>query len=179
MILSLAYYGSKWLRTRADPVTVFDDKLKELIDDMIETMHVHRGIGLAATQVKLNKRIFITFVPRETEEEDEELVPQEPKVYINPKILSFSDEFIEWEEACLSLPGLSAFVPRPQSIDIEAYDQNGALFKETLTDFYACNFLHENDHLNGVLYIDRLANKDKERLKKPLHDLKEKYKKRH
>ena len=100
------------------------------------------------------------------------------QIYVNPEILSYSDEFLEWNEACLSIPGVDGYVPRPQKIYIRAYDANGNSFEEMLTDFHACNFLHENDHLNGVLFIDRISPMDRTRFQSTLTKLKKKHKKR-
>ena len=148
----LVRYGSKILREKCEPVGEIDDHIKELVADMIETMDASRGIGLAAPQIgeKLN-----LFVLRDLLDDGETLSP-EAKVYINPTLSSPSKQIVSEKEGCLSIPGIKEEVRRPHSIVIEATDINGNKFTEELSGFNARVRMHENDHINGVLFIDRL-----------------------
>lgn len=173
MKLDLEYYGSEWLRLKADEVKEFTPEIEQLIDDMIETMEAHRGVGLAATQVGKNARIFITKCPHETERG--EWLEGKVKVYVNPKIVERSEEFCCYDDGCLSIPNFYHPTERPHTIKVEALDREGKPFTETLERFYAFNFCHEMDHLNGVLFIDRLDKKTKNKIKPMLQKIKKKY----
>ncbi len=135
---------------------------------MIKTMAVKNGVGIAAPQVGHALRIFIACDYIETKEGESEL--SEPKVYINPRILSKSEKTCIEIEGCLSIPGIREEVERPISIVMEARDLQGNLFTEELTEYSARIRMHENDHLNGVLFIDRIL---PSRRKKIAHFLKQ------
>lgn len=173
MQLPLAYYGNPILRKKCNPVEKIDDEIKKLVADMIETMLAYNGIGLAAPQVNQSVSIFITRVP--IEQEDGSWVDGEIKVYINPKILAYSEEVQTHSEGCLSIPKLYVHVTRPYSIEVEAMDLDGNLFQSTLSGFAATNFMHENDHLNGVLTIDRVERSQKNKLEPLLREIKKKH----
>lgn len=137
------------LRKISKPVDKFDDKLKLLIEDMIETMKKADGAGLSAVQVGILKRVFVVA----TEEGVQE--------FINPEILETSGECPILEEGCLSVPGRYGRVIRPNKVVIRAYDKNGKQFTKTYTGFEAKAMAHENDHLDGKLYIDIEIKKEK------------------
>ncbi|MBS4168542.1 peptide deformylase [Parachlamydia sp. AcF125] len=173
MLLPLAYYGNPVLRKKATQIEKIDDSIRQLAADMIETMHATNGIGLAATQIAQLLSIFVTCVP--IAQEDGSWIEGKDRVFINPKILTYSQEFHVFSEGCLSIPKLFANVARPERIKIQAMDLEGHTFEETMTGYEATNFMHENDHLNGVLFIDRLERKERKKIEPILQQIKKKY----
>jgi peptide deformylase len=173
MKLPLAYYANPILRRKADPVEKVDDELRAFIRDMEETMLDLRGLGLAAPQVKRSIRLFMTNIP--VKDENGEMHPTITRVFINPKILSVSEESWIANEGCLSIPKVYGEVIRPKSVTIEAMDQNGIHFTETFTGWEAKAIFHENDHINGVLFIDRVDKKHRRDLEKELLIIKNKF----
>lgn len=135
------------LRTVAKPVEQFDSELAQLVDDMIETMYEARGIGLAATQVNIHKRLLVLDV---SEAQDS------PREYVNPQILE-KEGTETCEEGCLSVPGIYADVSRAETVRIAAYDRDGKPFEETLDGMHAVCLQHELDHLEGKLFVDYLS----------------------
>lgn len=135
------------LRTVAKPVETFDGELVNLVDDMIETMYEAHGIGLAATQVNVHKRLLVLDV---SEAQDT------PREYINPRILD-TEGNETCEEGCLSVPGIYADVSRAETVRIEAFDRHGNAFEETLDGMHAVCIQHEIDHLEGKLFVDYLS----------------------
>jgi len=135
------------LRTVAKPVTAFDDDLGRLIDDMTATMYSAQGIGLAATQVNIHKRLLVLDV---SEGQDQ------PRVYINPEIIA-SEGNETCEEGCLSVPGIYAEVSRAETVHISAQNRDGSTFEEQLDGMHAVCLQHEIDHLDGKLFIDYLS----------------------
>ncbi len=155
MILPLVYYGSRILRGRALPVEEITEEIHVLVRDMIETMDHAHGIGLAAPQVGRSLRLFVlrNYIEGDV---NERFKLSDPQVYINPKI-TILDVHEELDtEGCLSIPGIRGQVPRPIKIRIEALDLEGNVFSEEINGYNARVRLHENDHLNGVLFIDRM-----------------------
>lgn len=145
--LEILEFPDDRLRTVAKPVEAFDEKLKQFIDDMIETMYDAEGIGLAATQVNVHRRLLVLDV---SEDQDT------PRVYINPEILETEgDETCE--EGCLSVPGIYAEVSRAEKLRVKASDRNGKPFEEHLDGMHAVCLQHEIDHLNGKLFVDYLS----------------------
>ncbi len=144
-ILKIQKYGSPILREKALPVEKIDEEIKELVENMIETMYAERGAGLAAPQVGISKRIIVI----DTEE-------QGPIVLINPVIKKKSGESKE-EEGCLSIPGIYSNVDRSLSITVEAIDLNEKKICISEEGYLAIVLQHEIDHLNGYLFIDRLS----------------------
>ena len=130
------------LRKTSKPVTEFDDRLNVLITDMIDTMKRADGAGLSAVQVGVLKRVFVVSTEAGVQE------------FINPEILETSGECPILEEGCLSVPGRYGKVMRPNVVVIKAQDKTGKEFVKTYKGFEAKAMAHENDHLNGVLYID-------------------------
>ncbi len=141
------------LRKKSAPVEKFDENLSAFIDTMIESMKEDNGIGLAAPQVGENKRIFVCSVDK-----------NEPLVFINPEIIETSMETSIYEEGCLSLPGMYAHVERPERVKIQAWNRRGRPFKLDADDLLATCIQHELDHLNGVLFVDHLPEKKREKI---------------
>ncbi len=173
MILELAYYGNPILRKKCLPVDEINDGIRKLVEDMLETMIEHNGIGLAASQVKRDLRIFITAVPKELP--DGKWEKGELLVFINPEIISVSEEKELKQEGCLSIPKVYGDVLRPKSIVIRAQDINGNIFEEKFSGLQARCCLHENDHLNGVLYFDRIKGSKRKHLDPLLKKVKKQY----
>jgi peptide deformylase len=162
MKLKLAHYSDPILRKKVERVNFIDDDLRRLVDDMIETMHALNGIGLAAPQVFRSIALFITNVPKQLP--NGKWVPGQPRVFLNPQIVEVSEEMQTISEGCLSIPNLYMNVTRPKEIKIQATDINGHPIEETLSDFEATNFLHEYDHLNGILIIDYYSPEERKSL---------------
>ena len=154
--LPILEYPDPRLRIRAERVTVVDDDVKRLVEDMFETMYTAPGIGLAATQVDVHKRIIVIDV---SEARDE------PYCFINPEILS-ADGRETYEEGCLSVPGLYEYVERAERIKVRALDRNGEPFELDAEGLLAQCIQHEMDHLEGRLFVDYLSPLKRERLKK-------------
>ena len=133
------------LRKKSREVEIIDDKIQTLIDDMIETMYKYNGVGLSAVQVGVLKRVVVIDI------EDGEGA----RVFINPKIISTKGEH-EVEEGCLSFPNEYAKVVRPKELTVEALDRDGKKFKLKAKDLLAQAVAHEVDHLDGIIFIDRM-----------------------
>jgi peptide deformylase len=146
------------LRTRAEPVTRFDAALGTLIDDMLETMYAAPGIGLAATQVDVHKRLIVIDVSEEH---------NEPLVLINHEIFAREGE-AQTEEGCLSVPGIFDDVKRSAKVRVRAQDRNGDSFERDYEDVLAVCIQHEMDHLEGRLFVDYLSDLKRERIRKKL-----------
>ena len=151
-------YPDPRLRTRAQPVTRFDAELKQLVDDMFETMYAAPGIGLAATQVDVHKRVIVIDVSKDRDQ---------PQVFINPEILSREGEESS-EEGCLSVPDNFADVKRAAKVRVRAHDRNGEVFERDYDDVLAVCVQHEMDHLEGKLFVDYLSDLKRERIRKKL-----------
>lgn len=157
------------LRTISTPVEAIDDDLQRLIDDMFETMYDAPGIGLAAIQVGVPKRILV--MDLQEPESDEEGAPpvKKPMVFINPEILKESDEQSVYNEGCLSVPDQFAEVERPAVIRASWMDRDGRIHEEQLEGLLATCLQHEMDHLEGVLFIDHLSRLKRDMLLKKLN----------
>ncbi len=158
-ILQILEFPDPRLRKIAEPVTVFDAKLEVLIEDMIETMYEAQGIGLAATQVNVHKRLLVIDV---SENRDS------PLVFINPDFEIIDSELSEYDEGCLSVPGFYETVARPSSVKIEAQALNGENFELTAEGLLATCIQHEIDHLNGKLFVDYLSTLKRQRIRSKL-----------
>ncbi|KQN27154.1 peptide deformylase [Sphingomonas sp. Leaf34] len=143
------------LRLVAEPVDTVDDSIRTLVADMIETMYDFNGIGLAATQVGVQKRVLVIDLQEEKDEEDKSI--KAPKAYINAEILSVSDEMSTYNEGCLSIPEQYAEVARPSRCVVKWLDETGAAFEEELDGLLSTCMQHEIDHLDGVLFIDHIS----------------------
>jgi peptide deformylase len=154
------------LRQISRPVEQVDDELRKLIDDMFDTMYAAPGIGLAAVQVGVPKRLLVIDL-QEPEEEDGEPV-RDPRVFINPEILETSGTTKPYQEGCLSVPDQYAEVLRPERIRARWLDRDGAVHEEWLDGLLAICLQHEIDHLNGILFIDHLSRLKREMILKKL-----------
>ena len=170
---SLRYYGDPILRKHCKPITVITDEIRQLIQSMIAIMDQHDGIGLAAPQVGYDIRLFV--LRNYIELENDKWKLSEPRVYINPKLSFPKKTRVTEEEGCLSIPRLRHKVTRPDFVIIEALDLKGNLFTEELDGYNARVRMHENDHLNGVLFIDHLNAKTRKKIKPLLKEIQKKY----
>lgn len=168
-LLPLAYYGDPILRRKADPVGDITPDILKLVDEMVETMDAANGIGLAAPQVHHSIRLFIIRTPVESEEGKVEF--GEIKALINPELSMPSQETWKESEGCLSIPGIRSSVERPLEITVEYTTLEGKRVKEHLKGWAARVVMHENDHINGVLFIDRISEEEKLKLKPELQKL--------
>lgn len=173
MLLKICYYNNPILRKKCKPVPKITDEIKRLVQDMIETMDASNGIGLAAPQVGRDLAIFVMREDNYTD--DGELILGDVKVFINPKLSNPSSQKNTHSEGCLSLPGLHIDIDRPNSIYVEAIDLEGNAISQEFTDYTARVIMHENDHLNGVLFIDRISKNMKKKIEPALRAIKEKY----
>jgi len=156
--LTILEFPDPRLTTVASDVEVFDEALKRLVQDMTETMYSAKGIGLAATQVNVHKRLLVLDV---SENQDQ------PRVYINPHILNSEGEQ-DHEEGCLSVPGIYANVSRAETITVKAQNLDGVSFEERLEGLHAVCVQHEMDHLIGRLFVDYLSPLKRNMVKKKL-----------
>jgi len=154
--LPILEYPDPRLRIRAEPVTEFDTELKTLVADLFETMYAAPGIGLAATQVDVHKRVLVC---------DVGVDDRQPHCLINPEIVSAEGK-TNAEEGCLSVPEYYDFVDRAAVIKVRAYDPDGKRFELTAEGMLAVCIQHEMDHLEGKLFVDYLSELKRERLKK-------------
>ncbi|PZU60919.1 MAG: peptide deformylase [Sphingobium sp.] len=154
------------LRTISTPVESIDDDLQRLIDDMFDTMYDAPGIGLAAIQVGVPKRLLVIDLQEPEEEEGEPV--KKPMVFINPRILEGSDDLSVYNEGCLSVPEQYAEVERPARIRANWMDRDGRIREEELTGLLATCLQHEMDHLEGILFIDHLSRLKRDMLLKKL-----------
>ena len=143
------------LRQTSKPVETFDDELKTLVADMFETMYDAPGIGLAAVQVGVPIRLLVIDLQEPAEEGGDPV--KDPRVFINPEILSHSDHEVPYTEGCLSVPEQYAEVMRPDKIRARWKDVEGKPYEEEIDGLLAVCLQHEMDHLNGVLFIDHLS----------------------
>ena len=154
------------LRQISSPVEKVDDELRALIKDMFETMYAAPGIGLAAIQVGVPKRVLVIDL-QEPEEEGGEPI-RDPRVFINPEILTSSDQEVPYTEGCLSVPDQYAEVERPDRIRARWLDEQGKSHEEDIDGLLAVCLQHEMDHLEGVLFIDHLSRLKREMVLKKL-----------
>lgn len=138
------------LKQVSQPVEAVDDELRALMDDMLETMYAAPGIGLAAVQIGVPKRVIVMDLSREGEE-------KAPQYFVNPEILWKSDETAPYEEGCLSVPEIYDEVERPARVKLRYLNYQGEQVEEDAEGLYAVCIQHEMDHLEGVLFIDYLS----------------------
>lgn len=153
-MLDIYKLGDSVLREKCEKITVFDSSLRMLEDAMYETMAEAEGVGLAGPQVGVTKRIFVIEIPSEGIKQ----------TFINPQIIETSVETVTSPEGCLSLPGLEHEVTRNASVTVCAQDVNGKPFTIKTSGLFARAIQHENDHLNGILYIDHLDDSEKQHM---------------
>jgi peptide deformylase len=140
------------LRRKAHPVTRFDTDLQSLVDDMVETMRVAPGVGLAAPQVGIPSRVIVVEYPEDEEQED---APKKLFIVVNPEIKETSAETELGIEGCLSIPGLNGEVERALAVTVKGQTRHGQAFKIKAKGWLARIFQHEVDHINGVVFTDR------------------------
>lgn len=160
--MELQIYGAKILRTvttALEPEEINDD-LRKILDDMVKTMRLANGVGLASTQVGIDRRYFVM--------EIDETV----KKCINPEILEILDKNVSVDEGCLSIPGIFKKVSRPDKIKVKYLNEYGEEIIEEMQGLWAKAFQHETDHINGMMYIDRLTPVNKNLIKKKLEIIK-------
>lgn len=173
MILPIYVYGHDALRQETDPVQDNTEDLQSLIDDMIETMRNAAGIGLAAPQVGRSERLFVidlTPMADEMAEAGEPLPPQ-PMVFINPEIVEESDETVDLEEGCLSIPEVREAVTRPERVRLCYRDRNFEKQEIEAGHMLARVLQHERDHLDGILFTDYLSSFRKRLLRRSLRKM--------
>jgi peptide deformylase len=168
MELRLRYYGDPILRRRMPDVEAFDDSLREEAEAMIEAMVRESGVGLAAPQVGLEKRLLVALQMVDPDDND-----AEPIVMVNPEVLSRSKESWVFEEGCLSIPGIRGDVGRPEQIEVRYRDLDGTEHVIAAEGMYARVLQHEIDHIDGRLFIDYLSLAQKALLKPRLKKLAE------
>jgi peptide deformylase len=157
-LLPILEFPDPRLRTKASPVTQFGPALRQLADDMLATMYAAPGIGLAATQVNVHKRLLVMDVSAES---------NEPLVFVNPEILA-REGVATMEEGCLSVPGVFDEIERAAKIRLRAQDTDGSSFERDYEGVVAVCVQHEMDHLEGRLFVDYLSDLKRERIRKKL-----------
>ena len=157
--LKILEFPNPNLRKIAVPVTSFDNDLKCLIDNMFETMYEANGIGLAATQVDVHKRLLVLDVSEER---------NDPQVFVNPTIDVIESELSDYDEGCLSVPGFYETVSRPKKIKGSAQDKEGSQFEIEADGVLSVCIQHEIDHLDGKLFVDYLSSLKRNRIKDKL-----------
>jgi len=158
-LLKILEFPDPRLRTIAEPVDVVDDEIRTLIDDMFETMYDAPGIGLAATQVNVHKRIVVIDISEDN---------SEPLVLINPEYELLTDEQEQMQEGCLSVPGFYETVERPNRIRLKALDRDGKPYELIAEELLAVCIQHELDHLNGKLFVDHISRLKRDRIRSKL-----------
>ncbi len=156
-ILKVARMGHPVLRARAQPLERAEIRrppVQRLIDDMIETMVEYHGVGLAAPQVHEGVRLFVAVLDTRDHESDDE--DTEPIAIINPEITPVGSDIVEGWEGCLSIPDIRGRVPRAREITVRGLDRKGSAFELRIHDFPARVIQHETDHLDGILFFDRM-----------------------
>lgn len=159
MLLRITKLGEEILRQKAQPVEEINDEIRQLANDMLETMIDADGVGLAAPQIGRSIRMFVIMADDNVK-----------RVFINPQIIKTSNEVGPYDEGCLSIPQVYETIVRPLQVTVQAYDENGKRFTLDADGLLARCIQHENDHLDGILYIDRgdpdFAKKTEEQFKK-------------
>ena len=163
MIYPIVKFGNPVLEKKAEIVTVFDDEVRKLIDDMFESMYAARGVGLAAPQIGISRRIAVIDV---TFKED----PKAKLVLINPQIIHTEGRFKQ-SEGCLSIPDFREDVTRPRAVSVRAQDEHGKIFELTGEELLARALQHETDHLNGKLYISHISALKRDLMKRKIRKL--------
>ncbi len=157
-LLQILHHPDPRLRNHARPVTAFDDDLRTLIDDMLETMYAAPGIGLAATQVNVHQRLLVLDISPDK---------NVPMHFVNPTIVSREGDY-EMEEGCLSIPGVFEVVARAERIRVAAFDRDNTAFELEAEGLLAVCIQHEIDHLDGKLFVDYLSQLKQSRIRKKL-----------
>ena len=157
--------GNESLRQKALPVKEIGPEYLKIAEELINALHEGEGIGLAGPQVGLLERIFAVHVEDDV-----------PRIFINPSIIETSRETVKYEEGCLSIPGIYTDVIRPNAVKIQAWNEKGRPFTLEANGIMARVILHEYDHLDGVLFIDRIPEQKRDRILAKIEKAKEKQK---
>ena len=157
--MEIQIYGKAVLASPAEPVDTITHELLAILDEMVPMLKEHRGVGLAAPQIGIGKRFFVM-------DPGDKL-----RKVINPEILKTGSAFAEMEEGCLSVPGIHKKVRRPRRITVRYTNEAGELIEEELKDYPARVFMHEYDHLEGILFVDKVSPIAKKMIAKQLEDL--------
>ena len=163
MIYSIVKFGNPVLETPAEPIKVFDDELKQLVEDMFESMYAAHGVGLAAPQIGISKRLAVIDI---SFKED----PTAKLVLANPEIIHSEGKQTQ-NEGCLSIPEFREPVKRANKVTLRAQDVNGKWYEKTGEELLARAFLHETDHLNGKLYISHISALKRDLMKRKIKKL--------
>src|ERR1700730_15293339 len=163
MIYPIVKFGNPVLEKPAEPVTQFDGELKKLVEDMFESMYAARGVGLAAPQIGISKRLAVIDI---TFNED----PSARLVLANPEIIHKEGRHTQ-SEGCLSIPEVREELSRAKKVTVRAQDENGKWFEKTGEELLARAFLHETDHLNGKLYLSHLSALKRDLIKRKIRKL--------
>jgi peptide deformylase len=176
VILELCYYNNPVLRQKAEPVAEITEEIRKLAANMVETVQAKRGIGLAAPQVGQSLRIVVLNL--DDDDSPGKMMPGHPLVLINPVLSDPSLEVWTSPEGCLSIPGPYGEVERPVKIHCKALGIDGGTIDRDFIGWEARVLMHENDHINGVLFIDRMERKARKKLDSVLKDVDRRYNKR-
>lgn len=160
--LPILHFPDPRLRTKAKPVSVVDDNIRQLVKDMFETMYEAPGIGLAATQVNHHIRLVVIDISEEK---------NQPLVFINPQITPLTEDKAPYEEGCLSVPTVYDVVERPTRIKVNALNEQGEAFEMETDGLLAVCLQHELDHLEGKLFVDYLSTLKRQRIKTKLQKI--------
>ena len=155
-LLSILRYPDPRLHTVAKPVAAVDERIRRLVDDMLETMYANDGVGLAATQVDVHERVIVM---------DTSDSRDQPRVLINPELLARSDEMVQGEEGCLSVPQIYDKVPRHARVTVRALGRDGEPFEREVEGLEAVCVQHEMDHLVGRVFVEYLSPLKRDRIK--------------
>lgn len=161
-ILNILEFPDARLRTIAKPVVAVDARIRQLVDDMLETMYDAPGIGLAASQVNVHERVVVIDISEDN---------TDPRVFINPELEPLTEDLEEMQEGCLSVPGFYETVSRPERVRVKALSRDGEAFEEICEGLLAVCIQHECDHLNGKLFVDYLSSLKRDRIRKKLEKL--------
>lgn len=168
-VLEIVEIPDPRLRLMSRAVETVDDGVRKLIDDMTDTMYAAHGIGLAAIQVGVDRRVVV--IDLQEEEDADGKAIRDPRAYVNPEILSVSDEVGQYNEGCLSIPEQYAEVERPVACRVRWLDRDGKQQEGEMDGLLATCMQHEIDHLNGVLFIDHISRLKRDMLIKKLNKL--------
>jgi peptide deformylase len=151
--MEIIILGNELLRQKAAPIKKISEAYKKIAEEMTTALHLGKGVGLAGPQVGLMERIFVIHIEGDV-----------PRVFINPSIIETSQDVVKYEEGCLSLPGVWADVVRPSVVRVQAWNEKGRPFTLETGGILARVILHEYDHLEGILFIDRLSEPKRNRI---------------
>lgn len=165
--LEILTYPDPRLALKSEPVDVVDDEIRKLIDDMLETMYAAEGVGLAAPQIGVLKRIIVVDCAPRYDDDGEDTGARAPHAIINP-VVSAKEGKVVWEEGCLSVPDYTDEVERAANVTVTGLDRDGNPLSIDATDLLGVCLQHEIDHLEGVLFVDRLSRLKQTMVKKKL-----------